>query len=201
MRVSGWKKMLGLSVVGRAGRSVGVRSYHASGASQAKFLVGVDGSKQSINAIHKAKHLMKAADTAFLIHVMEPVEIGKFKDSTLIDPAILAANEAKRKSVQLLKQQIEKDLKKSEKQQFTWVSKEGKPGDEICKFIYENSIDYLVMSDRGLDDPKRFFLGSICNFCVHHAPCSVIIVKDEAAARNDYFRKEDEDDSGSSTPI
>ncbi|MGK7931375.1 MAG: universal stress protein [Microcystaceae cyanobacterium] len=51
----------------------------------------------------------------------------------------------------------------------------GNPGARICKIATEWHADVIVMGHRGLSGIKEFFLGSVSNYVLHHAPCSVLI--------------------------
>ena len=51
----------------------------------------------------------------------------------------------------------------------------GNPGSRICKVAKEWHADVIVMGHRGLSGLQEFFLGSVSNYVLHHAPCSVLI--------------------------
>ena len=54
----------------------------------------------------------------------------------------------------------------------------GDVGGEICKYVKENKIDFLVMGRRGeVGVVERFLLGSSSRKCVEEAECNVVIVK------------------------
>ena len=53
----------------------------------------------------------------------------------------------------------------------------GNPGSKICKVAKEWRADVIVMGHRGLSGLQEFFLGSVSNYVLHHAPCSVLIVQ------------------------
>lgn len=54
---------------------------------------------------------------------------------------------------------------------------QGDPRDEIVDAVSRIHADLLVLGSRGLGALKRAFLGSTGDYCTHHAPCSVLIVK------------------------
>ncbi|KAK9058737.1 hypothetical protein SSX86_023579 [Deinandra increscens subsp. villosa] len=54
---------------------------------------------------------------------------------------------------------------------------EGDPKEMICQAVEEMHFDLLVLSSRGFGAIKRALLGSISDFCAHHAKCPVLIVK------------------------
>lgn len=53
----------------------------------------------------------------------------------------------------------------------------GSPGSKICKIAHEWQADVIVIGHRGRSGLQEFFLGSISNYVLHHAPCSVLIVQ------------------------
>ncbi|GER41816.1 adenine nucleotide alpha hydrolases-likesuperfamily protein [Striga asiatica] len=54
---------------------------------------------------------------------------------------------------------------------------EGDPKDRICRAVEEMNIHLLVVGSRGLGQIKRAFLGSVSDYCAHHAKCAVLVVK------------------------
>jgi nucleotide-binding universal stress UspA family protein len=53
----------------------------------------------------------------------------------------------------------------------------GSPGREILAAANEPGVDLVVVGARGLGPMKRLVLGSVSERILHHAPCSVLIVK------------------------
>ncbi|MBD2342533.1 universal stress protein [Anabaena subtropica] len=53
----------------------------------------------------------------------------------------------------------------------------GNPGRTICKLARNWDADLIIMGHRGLSGLKELFLGSVSNYVLHHAPCSVHIVR------------------------
>jgi nucleotide-binding universal stress UspA family protein len=52
----------------------------------------------------------------------------------------------------------------------------GNPGKTICKLAANYGANLIVMGHRGLSGIKELLLGSVSNYVLHHAPCSVYIV-------------------------
>eukprot|EP00268_Persea_americana_P020251 TRINITY_DN2045_c9_g1_i2.p1 TRINITY_DN2045_c9_g1~~TRINITY_DN2045_c9_g1_i2.p1 ORF type:complete len:207 (+),score=46.20 TRINITY_DN2045_c9_g1_i2:459-1079(+) len=53
----------------------------------------------------------------------------------------------------------------------------GDPKDMICQAVEQIQSDLLLVGSRGLGMIKRAFLGSVSDYCAHHAKCPVLIVK------------------------
>ncbi|CAN8270102.1 unnamed protein product [Cochlearia groenlandica] len=54
---------------------------------------------------------------------------------------------------------------------------EGDAKETICKAVEKMKVDILVVGSRGLGKLKRAFLGSVSDYCAHHANCPILIVK------------------------
>ena len=50
-----------------------------------------------------------------------------------------------------------------------------------------NPGDVIVMGHRGISGLQEFFLGSVSNYVLHHAPCSVLIVQPNDWGVNSLF--------------
>lgn len=56
----------------------------------------------------------------------------------------------------------------------------GHPGRTICDLAQTWSVDQILLGSRGLTGAKEMFLGSVSNYVTHHAPCSVLIVRESS---------------------
>uniref|UniRef100_A0ACD5YB43 Uncharacterized protein n=1 Tax=Avena sativa TaxID=4498 RepID=A0ACD5YB43_AVESA len=54
---------------------------------------------------------------------------------------------------------------------------DGEPRYVLCNAVEKHGADLLVVSSHGYGAIKRAFLGSVSDYCAHHAHCSVVIVK------------------------
>ncbi|XP_020888315.1 uncharacterized protein LOC9318822 isoform X2 [Arabidopsis lyrata subsp. lyrata] len=54
---------------------------------------------------------------------------------------------------------------------------EGDAKEMICEAVEQMHVDLLVVGSRGLGKIKRAFLGSVSDYCAHHANCPILIVK------------------------
>ncbi|KAI8969912.1 hypothetical protein BDF20DRAFT_838336 [Mycotypha africana] len=53
----------------------------------------------------------------------------------------------------------------------------GDPREEVIRKVTELEANVLIMGSRQLGSVKRAFLGSVSDYCSHHSPCTVIIVR------------------------
>jgi nucleotide-binding universal stress UspA family protein len=56
-------------------------------------------------------------------------------------------------------------------------ARQGDPADAIIDVAEEQTIDLIVVGNKGMTGARRFLLGSVPNKISHHAPCSVLIVR------------------------
>ncbi|MEM9137082.1 MAG: universal stress protein, partial [Cyanobacteria bacterium P01_F01_bin.42] len=54
----------------------------------------------------------------------------------------------------------------------------GEPGHAICDMVKEWRGDLILLGNRGLRGLKELVLGSVSSFVMHHAHCSVLILRD-----------------------
>lgn len=52
----------------------------------------------------------------------------------------------------------------------------GRPGPAICKVAKEMHADLIVVGSRGRKGLSEMILGSVSNYIMHHAPCSVMVI-------------------------
>lgn len=60
---------------------------------------------------------------------------------------------------------------------------QGSASRTICKFARENEVDLIVMGRRGRTGLSEILLGSVSNYVLHHAHCSVLIVQKNSHAK------------------
>ncbi|KAI6673906.1 hypothetical protein NL676_001812 [Syzygium grande] len=53
----------------------------------------------------------------------------------------------------------------------------GDPKDTICQATEQMHMDLLVVGSRGLGKIRRTILGSVSDYCAHHAKCPILIVR------------------------
>ncbi len=58
-----------------------------------------------------------------------------------------------------------------------WDYLMGNPSSSIIKAAQEWNADLIIMGRRGLTGLSEMFLGSVSNYVVHHASCSVLLIQ------------------------
>ncbi len=53
----------------------------------------------------------------------------------------------------------------------------GEPGRSICDVAKTRSVDLIIVGRRGHRGLNELFLGSVSNYVLHHAPCSVLTIQ------------------------
>lgn len=56
------------------------------------------------------------------------------------------------------------------------IKETGSPGESVCKVVKERNVDHLVMGSRGLGTVSRALVGSVSDYCLHHASVPVSVV-------------------------
>jgi nucleotide-binding universal stress UspA family protein len=57
----------------------------------------------------------------------------------------------------------------------------GHPAEAILDYAKQHRVDLIVMGHRGMSNLKRFFVGSVADRVVDHAPCMVLIVRPDGS--------------------
>nr|XP_043611921.1 universal stress protein A-like protein [Erigeron canadensis] len=114
-----------------------------------------------------------------IVHVMEPferytfpAEPSMYTSASMVESVRKAQRE---NAAQLLSRAFE--VCKGTKIKAETLILEGDPKEMLCQAVEQMHFDLLVVGSRGLGAIKRAFLGSISDFCAHHAKCPVLIVK------------------------
>jgi nucleotide-binding universal stress UspA family protein len=146
-----------------------------------KILATTDGSKYGRWAIEWL------ADMPFIVQpvvrVLHVVDVASVRAPFMVQP-IIAGTE---RYVQSEVNRLEKAAKAAKEESVALLAKLGLNGGvsvergavagTIMKYA-ERGASLLSIGSRGLDALDRFMLGSISNHAIHHAPCSVLVVKE-----------------------
>ncbi len=155
-----------------------------------KILVGIDHSTISRKVFETGLSLAKITGASLmLLHVLSSEEkiypspfIYYGRASEPIDKSVVNVyqqhwQKLEQSGLELLQSLAEEATKAGVKTE--WEQSLGYPGRNICESAQTWSADLILVGSRGLTGLKEMFLGSISNYVTHHAPCSVLIVREE----------------------
>ena len=159
-----------------------------------KILTAIDRSPANKEVFHEALSLAKANKARLiLLHVLSGEEEGSPIMSLYptvgdhymhLDPKIgRMANELyhrqwkafETEGLDILRSFADEAIAAGVKTEFSQIT--GHPSSTICEFAQSCHADAIVMGRRGYAGLKEMFLGSVSNYVVHHAPCSVLLVR------------------------
>lgn len=158
-----------------------------------KILVALDGSDMGKPVFDQALALAKSTQASvFLLHVMSPLDAGYapplYLDAGAVYPSLYEESmKVQMQEWESLKQQGLEYLQACREQAMTaQVPVEcrqaiGDPGRQICDVAVEWGANLIVVGRRGHVGLGEFLLGSVSNYVMHHAPCSVLTVQGEAS--------------------
>lgn len=137
-----------------------------------KILVPVDGSDNSSRALDHALFLAdKVGSHVSILYVMEPPPTVYVQSQKVLED-IMA--KYRKESSAILNKAKEKASGKSD---IEIEMLEGDPPSAILNYAAKGHFDMIVMGSRGMGKLKEMMLGSTSSKVLHHAPCSVLVVK------------------------
>ncbi|MBE9212393.1 universal stress protein [Plectonema cf. radiosum LEGE 06105] len=153
-----------------------------------RILVAIDNSVQSQQVLDEAVSLAKVTDGhLMLLHVLSPFD-EQYTDPLFLQPTILYpqlqpnnskyANDwenLKNKRLEWLRSLGEEVSKLGVETEFS--QNIGEPSQMICDMARNWEADVIVIGRRGRRGISELLLGSVSNYVLHHAPCSVLTVQ------------------------
>ncbi|AFY55526.1 universal stress protein UspA-like protein [Rivularia sp. PCC 7116] len=155
-----------------------------------QILVSIDDSDMTQHVVDEAVSLAKATNGSLMfLHAIslydnEPYFDPLFMESTILDSEL--HNEAQKKSLKVWEEfkQGKKNWLSSlcESAAYSGVKAEftlnvGEASKMICDMARSWNADIIVIGRRGHRGLTELFLGSVSNYVIHHAPCSVLTVQ------------------------
>jgi nucleotide-binding universal stress UspA family protein len=154
-----------------------------------KILAAIDGTETSHDVFKTALDIAKA-DRAnlVLLHVLSfeeqnsvsiPIPTGleyfKAVDNKTLEIYRERWQTYEQQSLDLLKSLAERATAAGVITEFQQVA--GSPGRQICEFAESADVDLIVMGHRGISGVNELLVGSVSNYVLHRAPCSVLMDK------------------------
>ena len=146
-----------------------------------KILAATDGSKHGKWAIEWLAEMPFAAQP--VVRVLHVVDVASVRAPFMIQPMIVGTERYMQSEVKRMETGAKSTKKESEALLSslglggTVTTDQGAVAATIMKHA-QRGIGLLSIGSRGLDALDRFMLGSISNHAIHHAPCSVLVVKE-----------------------
>lgn len=153
-----------------------------------KILVAVDHSQNNKSLFDAAISLaQKTGAELMLLHVMSKQEADypalptfSYADYPMLDDLEYNAYQKEmtayqQRGLDLLHSLTQTATAAGVSTEFTQLT--GNSGRMICELAKNWSADLILVGSRGLKGLKEMFLGSVSNYVTHHAPCSVLIVR------------------------
>ena len=136
-----------------------------------KILVAMDGSESSVRAYEYASFLAKKCDAALLIvnindtfeRISPNIKQIEEEGGTAVTVRVLEDYQSRSKDSGI------KDVKT--------IRHEGNAAAGILLIADEEKVDTIVMGSTGLNTVKEFQLGGVSHKVIHHAKCSVTLVR------------------------
>lgn len=155
-----------------------------------KILVAVDDSFMSRSVFNEALDLSRQTGASLLLlHVMTPEERTHLDLPRsyipyyypILTDELLQQYQAEWEAIESRGLEMLRSLA----QEATGVSIEftqniGDPGRVICHLAKDWEANLIVMGRRGRTGLSELFMGSVSNYVIHHAPCSVLVVQGKA---------------------
>lgn len=156
------------------------------------ILVAMDISEVGMRVFDEAIDLASSNEASLmLVHVLSPEEEGYPEISNLYRYYFsISDNDNLNNFQELWKQFSQKGLEclrsRSEIATAAGVHTEykqipGSPGKTICETACTWNADLVVIGRRGLSGLRETVMGSVSNYVLHHAPCSVLVVQHQAS--------------------
>jgi nucleotide-binding universal stress UspA family protein len=171
-----------------------------------KILVALDESDASALVFNQALSIAKGLQAKLLLlHVLSPDEgdypifpttsltgievTGVYKELHELHLKRLADKEAER--LVWLQGLQAKASEQGVETEFT--QNLGSPGGVICKLAENWDADLIIVGRRGRTGFREWMLGSVSNYVLHHAPCSVLTIQSTTQKISESFLESEHD--------
>ncbi len=147
-----------------------------------KILLAADQSRNSLAAAHWVQELYFPASS--VVHLLDVVELKQWPEWSTFDNArvfcdkVATAREQATTKARRFIDRLADSLSRPRLEVRSDVV-EGLPGAEILAAIDQHQIDLVVVGAKGLSGIQRFLLGSVSEWILSDAPCSVLVVRGE----------------------
>jgi nucleotide-binding universal stress UspA family protein len=147
-----------------------------------KILIATDGSEFSRKAVEKCCQFLSTKEQTDIkiISVVEQIMPMAAEPFAISAEYYVQIEADLRKAAEMAVAEAEKIIKEKSAAENITVQREvftGSVKQTIIDEAKKNYVDLIVVGSHGYGFLNRVLLGSISDFVVHHAPCSVLIVR------------------------
>lgn len=154
-----------------------------------KILVALDRSPQTSVVFDKAVELAQMQGSSLILFSCLSLEteqeastflgVGTLGDVDLYGTYRKLRHESLQKDLEQVRSWLQTYAREAESQQIPVEldCRVGTPSSWICDRARTWEADLIVLGRRGHSGLSEFLLGSVSNYVVHHAPCSVLVVQ------------------------
>ncbi len=169
-----------------------------------KILVAIDNSDISQLVLEEAESLAKAMDATVMLLYVQTSFNEQYLNPMLLQPDNLYPSfhtesvqnymkqweELKQKKIDWLRSLSQKIGNHGIKAEFTLNF--GDPSRMICELAKSWNADLIMLGRRGHSGLSELFLGSVSNYVLHHAPCSILTIQPPKVANNPELTQQEE---------
>jgi nucleotide-binding universal stress UspA family protein len=152
--------------------------------SQRHVIISLDSSPDSAFALNWAlDHFIRKSDKVTLLHVFEfqPITtMDMYGSVSIANMNIELETRGEESAVTMLKKLAKRCTHRGIKPHL--VVLKGSVKHAIVEYVEEHNPDMFLIASRGLGSVKRFFLGSVSDYCIHHIHCPIVVVKSPESA-------------------
>eukprot|EP00270_Netrium_digitus_P003316 TRINITY_DN137_c0_g1_i4.p1 TRINITY_DN137_c0_g1~~TRINITY_DN137_c0_g1_i4.p1 ORF type:complete len:172 (-),score=50.48 TRINITY_DN137_c0_g1_i4:137-652(-) len=158
----------------------------ADSGAKRKILIAVDQSEESTHSLKWAlENVIQPGDKVHLLHAQPypAIYAGSAGPAGFYVPPDVI--DSLKKQEEQISRQVLRDAKALCDEKKIDVEADvivGEPRESICDAVDQLGADLLVMGSHGYGAIKRALIGSVSDFCVHHAKCPVVVVRKPATA-------------------
>jgi nucleotide-binding universal stress UspA family protein len=147
-----------------------------------KVMIATDGSVAAVEATKRAVELLRA-DAEIVLLTVIPEKEDPMETAGGIEGPALTEEEAEREFTEghLAGEQALQTTAEAlgHPADTRLAPAEAEPGHAIVDIAHETQPDLLVIGSSGKSLFKRLFTGSISDYVVHHAPCPVLVIRQD----------------------
>lgn len=153
-----------------------------------KILLALDRSKNAKQVFDKSlAQAREPLSSLMLLHVLSPGDEGypilpaiqypyiPVNEEDLLESYLKQREIYEKQGIDMLRSLTEEAIAAGVKTEFT--QNVGSPGRVICNLARSWGADLIVVGRRGRSGLNELLLGSVSNYVLHHAPCSILVVE------------------------